>query len=155
MRIEASALRGARNLIVGLGLATALAVLAAPSLAGAQDSGWTRETTPQEKAATAKPAHKESAKKRVISIALAKGETYTIEGVAKGGSSAVKVVHNPHALVVQRAPGRIVLVGAATGTWRLNVTLADGEKVIYEVNVSAAAAEQGSLTPGSAPTVMH
>jgi hypothetical protein len=57
--------------------------------------------------------------------------------------------------VVQSAPGRIELVGADAGSWKINVTLATGEKVTYLVTVKAQAPPQGSLVPAAAPTVMQ
>jgi hypothetical protein len=156
MRNEATTLRHARNLIVGLGMTALVALIGVPQ-AAAQNGDWTQVTTPP--AGTKASKHgkqaKKSAKERIVSVTLDKGQTYTIHGVAKSGGPGVKVVSNPNAMVVQRAPGRIVLIGSATGSWKLNVTLASGEKVIYEVNVTAAGKEQGSLMPGSAPTVMH
>ncbi len=100
--------------------------------------------------------------RRVIPVTIDKGQNYTITGVADaaasdGGDAAAprtKVVDNPNALVMQEAPGRIELVGADSGTWKINVTLATGEKVIYVVTVKAAAPPQGSLVPGTAPTVI-
>lgn len=156
MRIEVTTRKRARKMIVGSGIVIAFFILFAPPRAAAQNSGWTIETTPRAGAKTGKGgAHaKKSAKERTVSVALAKGETYTIDGVAKDGGPGVKVVDNPNALVVQKAPGRIVLVGAATGSWKLDVRMADGEKVIYKVNVTASGTQQGSLVPGSAPTVM-
>lgn len=156
MRSEATTLRHARNLIVGLGITALVALIGVPR-AAAQSGDWTQVTTPPAgtKAGKLGKHAKKSAKERTISVTLDKGQTYTIHGVAKNGGGDVKVVNNPNALVVQHAPGRIVLVGAATGSWKLNVTLASGEKVIYKVNVTAASHEQGSLAPGSAPTVMH
>lgn len=153
MRTEARKLKGARNLIVGLGMVVGLLMLVALPRAAAQDSGWTRVPAAPS-GVKAGQSQKKSAKERTVSVSLAKGETYVIHGVANG-APATKVVNNRNALVVQHAPGRIVLVGAATGSWKLNVTMANGEKVIYEVNVKAAGTEQGSLVPGAAPTVMH
>jgi len=96
------------------------------------------------------------AKRRIIPVTINKGETYTIDDVSKSASPGIKVVDNGNALVVRTdAPGKIVLVGAAAGSWDLNVTLANGEKVTYEVNVKAEAPPQGSLVPGSAPTAMR
>lgn len=150
------------KLIAALGVVIAAAALMTPGRAAAQATP-SASATPAAKATPAKRAPakpvakaKEKPKERVISVSMAKGETYTIDGVAQNGGPGVKVTENPNALVVRTdAPGKIVLVGADAGTWRLNVTLASGEKVIYEVNVSAIAQAQGSLEPGAAPTVMH
>ncbi len=150
------------RLMAALGTMVAAVLLMAPCRAAAQATPRAG-ATPAAKAAPAKQAParpvakaKDKPKERVISIDMAKGETYTIDGVAENGGPGIKVMANPNALVVRTdAPGRIVLVGADAGTWRLNVTLASGEKVIYEVNVTAIAQSQGSLEPGAAPTVMH
>lgn len=160
---KSAMMRRGGNLMAGLGVVIATVALIVPCRAAAQATP-TAQATPAAKAkaakqaAPAKPAAqaKEPAKERVIPVSMAKGETYTIDGVAKNGGPGVKVMDNPNALVVRTdAPGRIVLVGADAGTWRLNVTLDSGEKVIYEVNVTAIAQAQGSLQPGAAPTVMH
>jgi hypothetical protein len=93
-------------------------------------------------------------KRRVIPVTISKGQNYTISGVEEGTGPNPKVVSNPHALVIQNAPGRIELVGADSGTWKINVQLDSGEKVTYVVTVKADAPPQGSLVPGAAPTVM-
>lgn len=95
--------------------------------------------------------------RRIIPVTINKGETYTINGVSKKvATPGVKVANNPNALVVRTdVPGEIVLVGADGGSWNLEVTLADGEKVIYAVKVKAEAPPQGSLSPGSAPTTIR
>ncbi len=99
-------------------------------------------------------AQTDLAKRRVIPLTINKGQNYTITGVQAGIQPRIKVVSNPHALVMQTAPGRIELVGADSGTWNLKVTLATGEKVVYAVTVKAAAPPQGNLAPGSAPTAI-
>ena len=91
------------------------------------------------------------AKRRIIPVTINKGQNYTIDGVEEGAAPRAKVVNNPNALVVQNAPGRIELVGADAGSWKINATLATGEKVTYVVTVKAAAPPQGSLAPGAAP----
>ncbi len=102
------------------------------------------------------------AKRRIIPLTINKGQNYTISGVQEGAASgagegaapSTKVVDNPNALVVYDAPGRIELLGADTGTWKIDVTLATGEKVTYVVTVNAAGPPHGSLVPGTAPTVI-
>jgi len=98
---------------------------------------------------------KAKTKRRVIPVTINKGQNYTITGVKEGTAPGPKVVNNPNALVVQSAPGRIELVGADAGSWKINVTLATGEKVTYLVTVKAQAPPQGSLVPAAAPTVMQ
>ena len=128
-RIKAN---GGRNLLAALMAALGLMVLTTPLAFAAE------------------------AKQRTIPVTINKGETYVIDDVSKSASPGIKVVDNGNALVVRTdAPGKIVLVGAAAGTWDLNVTLASGEKVTYEVNVKAEAPPQGSLVPGSAPTAIR
>ncbi len=94
------------------------------------------------------------AKRRIIPVTINKGQSYTISGVKEGAAPGLKVVNNPNALVVQNAPGRIELVGADAGSWKINVTLATGEEVTYVVTVKAETPPQGSLVPGAAPTAI-
>jgi len=91
---------------------------------------------------------------RLIPLTINKGQNYTISGVEEGTIPSLKVIENPNALVVQNAPGRIELVGADSGRWKIYVTLAGGEKVIYVVTVKSEAPPQGSLDPAAAPTVI-
>ncbi len=97
---------------------------------------------------------KPKTKRRVIPVTINKGQNYTISGVKAGTNPSSKVVKNPNALVMQSAPGRIELVGADSGTWKINVTLASGEKVTYQVTVKAITPPQGTLQPTAAPTAI-
>lgn len=93
--------------------------------------------------------------RRKIPVSIDKGATYVIADVSQEeGAPGIEVVNNPNALVVQHIPGKIVLVGADTRSWNLDVTLASGEKVTYTVSVKALAPPQGSLNPGSAPAAI-
>jgi hypothetical protein len=98
-------------------------------------------------------AQSEEPKRRVIPVAINKGENYTINDVKQ--AETAKVVKNPNALVVQNAPGRIELIGADTGSWEINATLASGEKVTYAITVKSDAPPQGSLNPGVAPPAIR
>jgi len=51
-------------------------------------------------------------------------------------------------------PSKIVVVGADNGSWKFDVTLANGENVTYALTVKALAPPQGSLVPVSAPTAI-
>jgi hypothetical protein len=102
--------------------------------------------------APAKPA--KAVKRRLIPLTLNKGQNYTISGVKDAPAPGIKVVNNPNALVLQTAPGRIEMVGADAGTWRIKTTLASGEKVTYVVTVKALAPPQGTLAPAGAPTAI-
>jgi hypothetical protein len=97
---------------------------------------------------------KAKTKRRVIPVTINKGQNYSITGVKEGTNPSPKVVNNPNALVLQNAPGRIEMVGADSGTWKINVTLATGEKVTYVVTVKAGAPPQGTLNPVAAPTAI-
>ncbi len=102
----------------------------------------------------ARPAKNEE-KRRVISITLGKGETYTISGLKKGAAIASKTVANPNALSIQPQPsGDIVLLGTEGGRSKIDATLASGEQVTYDVTVKAGAPAINSLAPGSAPTAI-
>lgn len=107
--------------------------------------------------ASPKPAHtnaeKKTGKRRVISITLGKGETYTISGLKKGAAIDSKTVANPNALSLQPQPsGDLVLLGTEGGRSKIDATLASGEQVSYDVTVEAGAPAINSLAPGSAPT---
>ena len=55
------------------------------------------------------------------------GESYVINNVSPGEVPAVKVITNPHALVVHNEePGKVVLLGAEAGEWTISVKTADG-----------------------------
>jgi hypothetical protein len=97
---------------------------------------------------------KAKTKRRIIPVTINKGQNYSITGVKEGTNPSPKVVNNPNALVLQHAPGRIEIVGADSGSWKINATLATGEKVTYVVTVKAAAPPQGTLIPVAAPTVI-
>ena len=94
-------------------------------------------------------AQAEEPKRRIIPIAINKGENYTITDIKQ--AEATKIVDNPNALVVQNAPGRIELIGADTGSWEINATLSSGEKVTYAISVKSTTNPQGDLNPGTAP----
>jgi hypothetical protein len=102
--------------------------------------------------ASAARAQAEEPKRRVIQVAINKGENYTITDIKTDEST--KVVSNPNALVVQDAPGRIELIGADAGSWNINATLASGEKVTYAITVKSSTNPQGDLNPGTAPPSM-
>src|SRR6266849_594904 len=134
-RRESKANRG-RNLIAVLMAALGLLLLSGRPVRAQE---WTKQDKPQNK----------QAKRRIIPVTINKGETYVISDVSEGGAPGIKPVANPD------APGKIVLVGADAGSWNLDVTLASGEKVTYQVSVKAEAPPQGDLNPGSAPTAIR
>lgn len=135
MRIEPTNMRAAwHRLLVSVLMMLALIASNAASVPAAQSKAKT--------------------KRRVIPVTITKGQNYTISGVKAGTSPSSKVVKNPNALVMQNAPGRIELVGADSGAWKINATLATGEKVTYQVTVKAITPPQGTLQPTMAPTAI-
>ncbi len=97
----------------------------------------------------------EAGKRRVIPVTINKGETYTISGLEEGAKADSKAVKNPNALSIQPQPsGDIVLLGTEAGSWKINATLINGEKVTFDVKVKAAAPPINSLSPGWAPTAI-
>lgn len=145
------------GLISGAFLSILLAAgagLAMPSRARAQAqpaAQATKDVRPAKHAQAAVAAKKP----RVIPITINKGETYTITGLEKGAATASKPGKNPNALTVQPQPsGDIVLLGTEGGRWKIKATLADGEKVVYDVKVKAGAPPINSLDPGTAPTAI-
>lgn len=167
MEAKMTTAKRGRNLMAALAVVTGVLVLSARPLPAAAQATPAARATPAAQAtpaARAKPAGKatpaahakKAAKERTVSVNINKGELYIIDGVGKHAAPGIKVVDNPNALLVHtEKPGSIVLLGAAAGHWKLHVTLADGEKVIYEVNVNAVGPPQGSLVPYSAPTAMR
>ncbi len=144
--------RRRQNTALFLG-ATTLAMLI---LAVSARPQTTPEPTPKTSrhAKSAATAH-HAEKRRVISVTLNKGETYTISGLAQGAKTYSKPGKNPNALSVQPQPsGDIVLLGTEAGRWKIDATLADGEKVTYDVKVKAEAPPINSLEPGTAPTAI-
>lgn len=133
MEMPADSKLSIRRIVAGALLSLALIALNGPSVF-AQPEGKT--------------------KRRVIPLTIAKGQNYTISGIKAGAAPSTNVVSNPNALVMQNAPGKIELVGADAGRWKINATLDTGEKVTYLVTVTADAPPQGSLAPGAAPTVI-
>jgi hypothetical protein len=144
--------RNSRNAIAALTAALGLLTLTATARPQA-----TPQPTPQagKKASHAKAAKHAEKKRRVISVTISKGETYTISGLEKGAKTDSKAVANPNSLSVQPQPsGDIVLLGTEGGSWKIDATLASGEKVTYDVKVKAEAPPINSLEPGTAPTAI-
>jgi hypothetical protein len=127
----------------------ALTAIAISSVARAQATPQpAKEARPAKHSKKAAPAEKP----RIIPITINKGETYTISGLEKGATTSSKAGKNPNALTVQPQPsGDIVLLGTEGGSWKINATLANGEKVVYDVKVKAGAPPINSLNPGRAP----
>lgn len=87
-----------------------------------------------------------------MSLALNAGESYVINNVAPGEAPAVKVVTNPHALVVHNEePGKVVLLGAEAGEWTVSIKTAAGEQINYDVTVKSIADSKDIDHPGTAP----
>jgi pilus assembly protein CpaC len=87
-----------------------------------------------------------------MSLALNAGESYVINNVAPGEAPAVKVVTNPHALVVHNEePGKVVLLGAEAGEWTVSIKTTAGELINYDVTVKSIADSKDIDHPGTAP----
>jgi Flp pilus assembly secretin CpaC len=90
-----------------------------------------------------------------ISLTLQAGESYVIDNLAPASAPAVKVIENPHALVLHAEdPGKLVLLGAESGRWMVSVTRGDGEGVTYDVMVKSVATPGAPLKPGKSPAAM-
>jgi len=86
------------------------------------------------------------------SLALNAGESYVINNVSPGAAPAVKVITNPHALVVHNEePGQVVLLGAEAGEWNISVKMADGSEANYDVTVKSVGSASDINHPGASP----
>jgi len=86
-----------------------------------------------------------------MSLVINAGESYVINNVSPGETPAVNVITNPHALVVNNAPGKVVLLGADAGEWTVAVKLADGSNVKYDVTVKSIGNINDINHPGTSP----
>ena len=87
-----------------------------------------------------------------MSVALNAGESYTINNVSTGEAPAVRVITNPHALIVHNEePGKVVLLGAEAGEWNISVKTADGGEVNYDVTVKSVGSAFAISHPGTSP----
>jgi Flp pilus assembly secretin CpaC len=87
-----------------------------------------------------------------VPLALKSGESFVIKGLKLDSTPAVHVEDNPGALLVHSTePGELVLTGAESGEWKVDVETAAGKKVTYDVAVNSAPdAEAGSLKDAAA-----
>ena len=146
-------LRSLRNLIAAATAVVGLLTMTATARPQASPEPSPQATKEAKHAKGAK--HTKETKRRVIPVTIGKGETYTISGLEKGAKTDSKAGKNPNALSIQPQPsGDIVLLGTEGGSWKIDATLASGEKVTYEVKVKAEAPPINSLTPGTAPTAI-
>ena len=90
-----------------------------------------------------------------VPVSLNAGETYVIKDLSKSATPGIKVLDNPHALVIRTdAPGEMVLVGAEAGEWQIATTANGGDPVTYDVEVHAVANPANHpLKPAPAPAV--
>ncbi len=87
-----------------------------------------------------------------MSVALNAGESYVINNVSPGDVPTVKVITNPHALVVHNEePGKVVLLGAEAGEWNIQVKMANGDQVKYDVTVKSVGSAFDINHPGTSP----
>jgi pilus assembly protein CpaC len=90
-----------------------------------------------------------------MSLALNAGESYVISNVSPGETPGVKVITNPHALVVHNEePGKVVLLGAEAGEWKISVKTNAGEKVDYDVTVKSVSNPYAINNPGTSPAAI-
>ncbi len=90
-----------------------------------------------------------------MSLSLNAGESYVINDVKPGDTPGVKVITNPHALVVHNEePGKVVLLGAEAGEWTIAVKMSNGDEVNYDVTVKQVANSKNINTPGKAPAAI-
>ncbi|MGH7781281.1 MAG: type II and III secretion system protein family protein [Candidatus Binataceae bacterium] len=87
-----------------------------------------------------------------VPLTITAGESYTVDNLAPDSRPAVRVIDNPHALVVHsELPGKMILLGAERGRWIIAVTRADGRQAAYDVVVNSVATPGDPLKPGVSP----
>ncbi len=85
-------------------------------------------------------------------LTLNAGESKVIGHIRPGSTPAIRVLRNPHALVIHgESSGEVVLLGAERGVWEVKVDLDDGRTVSYRVTVNAVADAGKRLEPGVSP----
>jgi pilus assembly protein CpaC len=89
-----------------------------------------------------------------MALSLNAGESYVINNVAPGEAPAVSVITNPHALVVNNAPGKVVLMGAEAGEWTVAVKTTDGGTIKYDVTVKSVSNINDINHPGVSPAAI-
>jgi Flp pilus assembly secretin CpaC len=90
---------------------------------------------------------------RQEAITLNAGETQVIDNLNPDSKPSIKVITNPHALVVHNEdPAKLVLLGAEEGKWAISAKLADGSDVVYNVSVHAIRDAANPLKPAEMPS---
>jgi len=98
------------------------------------------------------PARAADKAPREQAISLAAGQSQVIDNLNPDSKPAVRVIQNPHALVMHNEdPSKLVLLGAEEGKWAITCKTKDGQSVIYNVSVSAIRDASAPLAPGAAP----
>ncbi len=87
-----------------------------------------------------------------VTINLNAGQTRIIDHLKIGSRPSIRVIDNPHALVIHdETPGQLVLLGAERGAWEVTVTRDDGAQIAYRVDVAAIADSASPLDAGTGP----
>jgi len=89
---------------------------------------------------------------RSQTLNLDRGQSQLIDHLMKDSKPTIRVIDNPHALILHdEVPGQVLLLGAERGQWEVTVTRDDGLRVAYQVHVAAIASGSTSLDPGTGP----
>jgi Flp pilus assembly secretin CpaC len=84
------------------------------------------------------------------SLTINAGEQQVINNLDPNSKPIIKVIDNPHALVVHsEQPSKLFLLGAERGKWDITVIRDDGKEVIYAVTVNAIVDPNNRLKPGT------
>jgi len=87
-----------------------------------------------------------------MTLVLNVGESYVINNVSPGDTPAIKVITNPHALVVHNEePGKVLLLGAEAGEWTVSVKTTEGGQINYDVTVKSVGSVFDINHPGTSP----
>ena len=85
-------------------------------------------------------------------VNLDRGQAQLIDHLIKDSKPAIRIIDNPHALIIHdEVPGQLLLLGAEPGQWEVTVTREDGTRVAYQIRVAAIASDSSSLDRGTGP----
>ena len=100
-----------------------------------------------------KSAALEEAAAPAEALVLNAGETRIIDNLSPDSTPTIRVIDNPHALIVHGSDtGKLVLLGAERGKWEISAKRPSGEAVSYDVTVLSIRNPGKPLKPAEMPS---